>query len=255
MKLKMLLAVALSWAMFNSASGQMASLEIDGPREAKPGTLVRLTAQTAEEETPFWIVLDPIDLDSEQVDSGRRLVFSTGCKPDQSITVILLAQQVKDDRIITRQLRRKIIVSDENRQQPPAPQPPISPEPEPFNESPVYLATLQAWPQIATDAAKSLSPLVANNLEEVAESCLSETFQQRSKIWTELSSQNRRVLQVETMAWEPIAQVLQRKFKALELPDVRSHGFHLKAAAAAVRRAHAAWQAPTETFTTPKVKQ
>lgn len=257
MKLKIILMMITYSMLFGLADGQMESLQIDGPREAKPGTLVRLTAKTTAEETPFWIVLEPNDLDYEQVESGRRLMFSTGCRTGPTITVILLAQQVRDGRIVTRQLRRKILVkggSDTQPLKPPRPHP-VPPDGEPLTGSPLYSVMFQTWPQIKTDMAKSRTRLVAENMEKVAQACLSGEIKTKPEIWKTLASQNRIDLQVETPAWEPIATVLQRKFRELELPDVSSHGFHLRAVAAAFRAAYAASQSGPQDFTYPKVKR
>ena len=68
---------------------QIDSLNIDGPLEARPGQLVQLRAEITESETPFWIVLNPIDLQYEQVENGRRLIFATGCQPSSSVVVML----------------------------------------------------------------------------------------------------------------------------------------------------------------------
>ncbi len=225
----------------STAFAQLESLQIEGPHEVEPGQLVRLSANTVENETPFWIVLEPIDLDYEAVDGGRRLLFSSGRQSSTSITVILLAQQFKEGRIVTRQIRRSISVgkkqADPSRPTPDVPQRPETPGRQPVEQSPIHATVLVAWPKIRTDAAKELSLSVAENIELVAEQSEGDGFGSKAEIWRELSSQNRRTLQIETTAWEPVALALQTSFKQLQLGDVQSHAFHLRAAAAAIREA------------------
>jgi len=215
----------------------IAALEIDGPREAAPGELIRLSANTNGDETPFWIVLDPITLDYE-------LIFSAPCQTDQTITVMLLAQQVRDGKIVTRQLRRSVQVGtplpspdpDPNPADP-DPQLPVQPDNN-FETSALYSSVLQAWPLISTDAGKTLSPSVSENLEQVATMCANEKFSQAHEIWQLLSEHNRIDLQLESMAWEPVGRAIQEQFKQLALTSIKDHAFHLRAAAAAINDAY-----------------
>jgi len=246
------LTVCLLMGVFASSSiGQIqqpkliAALEIEGPREAAPGELIRLSANTNGDETPFWIVLDPITLDYEQVDQGKRLIFSAPCQTNQTITVMLLAQQVRDGQIVTRQLRRSVLVGNPL----PSPAPDPTPHPQPaeppgseLKESALYGAVLQAWPLVSTDAGKTLSPKVAENLEQVAAMCASGKFSQAHEVWQLLSEHNRVDLQLETVAWEPVGQAIQKQFKLLALGSIKDHVFHLRAAAAAIIDAYASEQ-------------
>jgi hypothetical protein len=222
------------------AHAQRAALQIEGPREAGPGTLVRLSANTIEEESPFWIVLEPIDLDYEQVENGSRLLFSTGCKTGQRITVVLLAQQVRDGRIVTRQIRRTVLVKDSETDPDPIDDPPDSrpPKDDPLlPQSPLYAAVMEAWPSIQTDAAKALSESVAANIDSMAAKCEAGKIREKTEIWRELSLRNRRTLGVEASAWNPVANVLQQQFQNLALSTPAAHAVHLKATAAAIRAA------------------
>jgi len=197
-------ALAVLLLLGSTAIAQMESLQIEGPHQVAPGELVRLSANTVDNETPFWIVLEPIYLDYEAVNNGKRLLFSSGCQTGTSITVILLAQQVKDGRIVTRQIRRSITVG--NKQPDPTKPPPADDPPErPVVQSPIHAVVLKAWPKIQTDAAKELSLSVAKNFESVAQQCEDDQLQSVEEIWRELASQNQRTLQIETTAWEPIA--------------------------------------------------
>ncbi|MDB4766370.1 hypothetical protein OAG71_01645 [bacterium] len=218
----------------------IAALSIDGPYEALSGQLVRLEAQTIPGETPFWIVLEPTSMDYEQVDGGQRLIFAAPCDSVSSITVMLLAQQVREGRIVTRQLRRSITLN--NKTDPPPLSPP-SPKPDnpegdfgDLKQSPVYEAVSQAWPNIRTDAAKSLSNRVVENLALTAKSCEEGRLSKLSEIWKTLSIANRKALGVESSAWDPVGIAMQSAFQELGLKDVNSHGFHLRAAAAAIKR-------------------
>jgi len=244
MFLRVLICMSLAGSC---AFAQSDALQIDGPHEVQPGMLVRLSANTTKNETPFWIVLDPIDLDYEQVDGGKRLLFSSGDQ-STSITVILLAQQVVKNRITTRQIRRTIQVSDDLPEDVDAPPPPVTEPPtepptqtptpaEPVLESPVFSEISQAWSNIGTDAAKKLSEAVAVNFDAAAKKCESNQYENIAAIWKELSAKNRQALQIESVAWEPVAVALQQAFQKLKLPDVSSHAFHLRAAAAAIRHA------------------
>jgi len=227
-------------------SKQIDSLEIKGPHEARPGELVRLSANTNANETPFWIVLDPIELDYEQVDQGRRLIFSASCEANQTITVMLLAQQMRDGKIVTRQLRRAVHVGN----LPPSPAPvPIQQPPEPpltpendLKKSPLYDAVLQAWPLISTDAGKTGSPKVAENLVQIADQCANGKITEVSAIWQMLSQQNRIDLQLESVAWEPVGLAIQIQFKQLALNSIKAHAIHLRAASAAIEDAQSASQ-------------
>lgn len=234
------LTIVLALAFCVQANAQREALQIEGPREVGPGTLVRLSANTIEEESPFWIVLEPIDLDYEQVDHGSRLLFSTGCKTGQRITVVLLAQQVRNGRIVTRQIRRTILVKDFRSDPGPIDDPPDSqpPNDDPLlTQSPLYAAVLDAWPSIRTDAGKALSETVAANLDSMAAKCEAGTIRENTEIWRELSARNRKSLGLESSAWNPIANVLQRQFQGLALSTPTAHAIHLKATAAAIRTA------------------
>ncbi len=239
MRTNITLAIMSLLVICSQAIAQIEALQIEGPHEAKPGTLVRLSANTVAEETPFWIVLEPIELDYEQVQDGKRLLFSTGTKPGQRITVVLLAQQVRNGRIVTRQIRRSInIVRDESEPAPVDDSPALPPQDVPtLDKSPLYSSVLKAWPLIRTDAARELSAKVAVNIDAMAAKCESGDFRDTNEVWRELSTRNRETLGIETSAWSPVATVIQRDFQSLKLPTTSAHSFHLRAAAAAIRAA------------------
>ena len=73
-------SIVVGLIFVSTAIAQVGSLQIEGPHEVEPGQLVRLSANTLDNETPFWIVLEPINLDYESVDGGKRLLFSSGCQ-------------------------------------------------------------------------------------------------------------------------------------------------------------------------------
>ena len=241
MRLNLSIASVILLALCSNAIAQIEALQIEGPHETKPGTLVRLTANTIAEETPFWIVLEPIDLDYEQVAGGKRLLFSTGCESGQRITVLLLAQQVRNGRIVTRQIRRTIKVTQDDSTAAPDVKPPANPPAgnPTLTESPLYLPVLTAWPSIRTDAAKALSAAVATNIDAMAAKCDAGIVREVSEIWRELSDRNRETLGIESSAWNPVATVLQREFQSLaeKLTTPSAHSLHLRAAAAAIRAA------------------
>jgi hypothetical protein len=232
----MCVSFAILFTSLNVSMAQTDSLQIDGPREVQPGKLVCLAANTVEDETPFWIVLRPLDLEYEHADGGKKLFFSSGCSVNRSVTILLLAQQVKGNRIVTRQIRRTIEVKADA-----DPSAPESGEPRPVElpvtDSPLYEAVLKAWPLIGTDAAKELSPEVAKNMDAVALLCESGKAKEVSTIWKELSMRNRDTLGLETMAWNPVAEALQTQFKRLALQSPEEHAFHLRATSAALRSA------------------
>lgn len=228
----LLISVAFPYEPAGQAFDQMSSLQIEGPHEIETGELVRLSARTTDQETALWIVLSPDDLDYEVVDQGSRLLFSSGCNAGEQVTVLLLAQQVLDGRIATRQIKRTIHVVSKT---------PANVEPTPdlpsTTDSPIYQSTYEAWSLIRTDAAKALSESVAKNFDNLAAKCETGTFLENSAIWNELAKRNREALGVESSAWNPVATTLQREFQKLGLSAPRQHSFHLKAAAAAIRSA------------------
>ena len=239
------LVLALFLAQVSIAIAQVDTLQIEGPEQVKPGTLVRLTASTTESETPLWIVLSPVDLDYEVADSGRRLLFASGCRAGERVTVLLLAQQVNGERIASRQVRKTIHVISENNDVP-VEDPPADPPKKPdFERSPLYRSVTDAWNLIRTDAGKDLSSKVAANFELIANKCESGKIVEIPAIWKELSVLNRQALGIETSAWSPVAKTLQDQFQKLGLSEVRIHAFHLKAISAAIR--NAADQRNTET--------
>lgn len=230
---KLTISLLVFFAVVQSAAAQLEPLSINGPSVVTAGTLVRLSANTADGESPFWIVLDPIDLDYEQVDRGQRILFAASCSNSKRITVLLLAQHVLEGRIVTRQVRRTIKVLST-----PSPAEPITQPNRPdTKDSPLYASILNVWSQIKTDAAKDKSLEIASNFDELANRCASGEVQKTATIWTELSRENRLALGVETSAWEPLALVVQTRFKQLGLTSPKEHVLHLKAVAAAIRAA------------------
>jgi hypothetical protein len=238
--------MSLAWLFFvfaGTAQSQLQSLQIEGPYSVSIGSMVVLSANSTEQETPFWIVLEPIELEYEQVDEGRRLIFAAGCQQGREITVLLLAQQVKEGRIITRQVRRTIQVTA-GKIADPVPEPETDlPEPKPpeadlILKSPLLNAVQKSWPNITTDAAKDLTPRVADNMDRVALRCQSGDFQQSVEVWRELSRLNRDSLGVEASAWDPVGIVMQQELLKLSLPSASSHAIHLKAAAMGMRKAY-----------------
>ena len=233
----LLMSIGSELAVGQDSAG-IEALQIDGPHEALTGTLVRLSANTVEEETPLWIVLDPIDLDYELTCGGKRLLFSTGCKEGQRITVLLLAQQMRDDRLVTRQIRRVLKVVSEKTTDEPRECPPHVPPDEPsLTDSPLYLPVMKVWHLIRTDDGKALSEEVAANIDAIARKCDAGAVSKNSEIWSQLSKSNRETLGVESAAWNPVAELMQAEFQRLQLQTPAEHSFHLKATAAAIRAA------------------
>ena len=146
-------------------------LNIDGPAEVVGGQLVRLIADIEPAESPFWIVLKPVNLDYEQVDNGQRLIFAVACEPPDDLIVMLLAQRVVNDRIVTRQLFAE---SQSNRSTDlPSPVDPGEPLPvdPPLTDLPIYQAVLAAWNSIPSQSAKAKSNRVADNFANTAKLC------------------------------------------------------------------------------------
>lgn len=230
---------------------QTRSLEISGPFEARSGQLIRLVAEVEPTETPFWLVLSPSDLDFEQVDDGRRLIFTPGCNTRQPIVVMLLAQSMTEGRIVTRQIRRQIQVvnPDGNDGNEPGTQPqPLPPngshppdDPPPadvpsLEKVPMFRLVQDAFSQVNSAAARSKAAEVASGFELIAAECESGRITSVPQIWQTLSARNGAALGAVVHEWEPIGLTMQLEFQRLKLPDVRSHAVHLKAAALALRR-------------------
>ena len=259
--LRTVVLMTLLLFLVGEAQGQLSdlqnTLQIEGPREVADGQLVRLEARLAEDESPFWIVLSPADLDYEQVDDGRRLIFAANRKKSP-ITILLLAQQVREGRIATRQLRRQITIIDASPD--PLPEPiPNRPGKEPakpgFEESPLFSEVLRAAKLVSSDQARGLSEQVAKNFDRLAELCETGGIKELAKIWSTLSELNRKTLGPETARWEPVGIAMQRGFKQLKLTNVKEHGFHLRACAAALRNELNSKRMPVSKASTSGVNQ
>jgi hypothetical protein len=239
MNRKFFLAIAAVLLFSSRACGQINTLEIGGPYEARTGSLVRLVAKTQPNETPFWLVLAPSDLDYEQVNDGRRLIFSAGCSKGQRIVVLLLAQQLIDGKIVTRQLRRtvEVVAASELDPDSPSDRPPdIQPDKD-WGSSPVFEAASRAMRLVSPDSARKLGPRIADNFDFVAQRCRAGgEIKTKTEIWQQLSKLNREALGELSPGWTPFAIETQSAFQALNLADVPSHQFHLRAAALAIRR-------------------
>lgn len=85
------------------------TLSIEGPDEAKSGALIRLTANLEDGESAWWIVTNPPDMDYEVVDGGKKLIFAGSCGKSE-VRIILLAQKIVENRIVTRQLNHTVRV-------------------------------------------------------------------------------------------------------------------------------------------------
>ena len=248
-------ALVLLTIPISFANGQQNSLNIDGPLEIQAGQLVRLNAEIAPEESPFWIVLNPSDLDYEQVDQGRRLIFSVGCQPTREVVVLLLAQQVIDGRIVTRQLRRRMKVEDfrggplpnpidPNPIADPKPTPDPNPTPKP-NPDPspdltklrIYAAVADAWKNILNPTAQAKSPQIADRFDAIAELCDEGRIATPRDVWVTLSSENAKVLGSLIRDWDPVGRAMQTEFRNLNLTTSKQHAIYLRAAAAGLRKA------------------
>ncbi len=229
----------------DSANAQIDSLNIGGPLEIQAGQLVRLNAEIAPEESPFWIVLTPSDLDYEQVDQGRRLIFSVGCQPTSEVVVLLLAQQVIDGRIVTRQLRRRMTVESPDGTLPPDPirpdpQPTPTPNPDPspdLTKLRIYTSVVTAWRNILNPAARAKSAQVADRFDAIARLCEGGKITTPRDVWVTLATENAKVLGSLNRDWEPVGRVMQTEFKNLNLPTAKQHTIYLRAAAAGIRKA------------------
>lgn len=217
-----------SWC--NLAWGQSQSLEINGPSEIASGQLIRLDAQLDPDESPLWIVLSPPDLDYEQVDGGRRLIFAVDDRQVEPITILLLAQQIENDRIVTRQVRRTLTIrSDE------ADEPEPNPEDPDLKKSPLFRLVFEAWDSLESLAARNKTSLIADNFESVAKRCEQGSFSELPQVWKALSKSNQDVLGEQTEDWEPVGLAMQSGFADLRLKTIPEHAFHLRAVASALR--------------------
>ena len=225
---------------------QVNALGIDGPFEVEPGELVRLTASIGESESPFWIVLKPDDLQYEQIENGRGLIFAASCKSRASIVVMLLAQSVKDGRIVTRQLRRKIEIVDSGDAPPDQISPigdlPIDKDPEkepakPNPKYPIFKACYDAVLQMKDVTAISKVEGVAANFQNVGQRCSTSEFADIQTVWTSLVGLNGITIGRSQPQWDPVGVALQKSFKQLAPKTVAEHGPLLMIAAQAMRKA------------------
>lgn len=220
------------------AQSQDGSLKIEGPDIVAPGKLVRLTATTLPEESPFWIVLSPVDLDFEQVDEGRKLIFASGCQARKSIVVLLLAQTVKQGRVVTRQVRREIKIVDPDDSKPdPGDDEPDGNNPgegDPGND-PLFTSVVDGLSRMTDPAARAKRTLVAANFESIAARCQSGQMGDIPAIWLTLSRLNHASIAPHHRSWERLAQMIQTEFKRRGLATVADHTKPLLAVAAALR--------------------
>ena len=190
----------------NRSLGIAVPLNIDGPAEVSAGQLVRLIADIEPAESPFWIVLKPVNLDYEQVDNGQRLIFAVACEPPDDLIVMLLAQRVVNDRIVTRQLIRRIPVkSGTDLPSPVDPGEPLPVDP-PLTDLPMYQAVLAAWKSIPSQSAKAKSNRVADNFANTAKLCAIGELTAIPDIWGTLAVSNARTLGPHLRDWEVVGQ-------------------------------------------------
>ncbi len=235
------LALGLLFAALVSGQTQMDSLNIAGPFEVSPGQLVRLSAKLESDESPLWIVLRPNDLDYELADNGRKLIFAVHAQTSDPIVILLLAQQVKEGRIVTRQLRRQIAVVKEASPgkpivtDPPKKEPIENPVKEPVGEDdPIFRAVIAAMEKVTDPVARSKASLVAANFQQVANDCKSGKFGDVTAIWLTLSKLNHNTLGEKTREWSPLGSALQTEFKRLNITQIAEHARPLSVAAAAI---------------------
>lgn len=233
-RIKLFAVAVILFGVPGSSFAQISSLQIDGPHEVSTGQLVRLRSQLGPAESPFWIVLQPTDLDYEQVNGGSQLIFAANCSQQKPITILLLAQSVVKGRIVTRQLRRTITVKgkvspiDGGKQ--PVPKPNLD-----FVKSPLFATVQTAWQKIGAEAARRKTNAVATNFETIAAACRSGSIESVPMIWQQLSPMNRSTLGEQAVQWEPVGIAIQQSFQKLELSNVSEHSFHFQAIAAALR--------------------
>lgn len=236
-----LLFIASCLSNCGFAHSQVDSLNISGPEQAKPGQLIRLVAEIDPVETPFWIVLQPTNLDYEQVDNGRRLIFAVGCETQDSsqgnqVVVMLLAQQVKDGKIVTRQLRRRITIESR------APDPinpvvdPDAPDTTQPLDGALFRTTLKALESVSDPVAYGKRSQVAENFLLVANRCKSGDFDDLPAIWLTLSQLNGATLRGHTNQWSKFATKLQLEFKRLKLTTPASHAKPLQTVGEALKK-------------------
>jgi hypothetical protein len=166
------------------------------------------------------------------------LIFAVNAKTNDPIVILLLAQQVKEGRIVTRQLRRQIsVVGGTNPNNPIVVDPPIKKPPakQPIESDPIFLAVTNAMSKI-DPAAKSNAALVAANFQKVSDDCESGKFGDVAAIWLTLSKLNRQSLGDQTRNWSPLGSALQAEFKRLNITKIADHARPLKVAAAAIVR-------------------
>lgn len=110
MDLKQFFAAAvLGLSLFVSSTLGQGVQKIEGPTTAEPGSLVRLSAPIEDDESAFWLVLSPIDLDYEMTNGGRKMIFAAGCS-SREIVVMCLAQSIEDGRIVNRPYRHVMTI-------------------------------------------------------------------------------------------------------------------------------------------------
>lgn len=217
----MLRSIAILFLLCSTAMSQTDSLGIDGPFDANPGQLVRLTADIEPAESPFWIVLSPMDLDYEQVEDGKRLLFSTGCRANQEIVVLLLAQRIDEGgRIVTRQLKQVVKVgSGQN-------DPVIDPAPEP-DPNPDLMPESEFSKRIIEEVNKIRPPpqvlaQVSKNFFDIAQ--VASTYDSAKSLSIELSKRNTQAIgQADLSKWKPFGIVIQEEFQKRQLQTVAEY--------------------------------
>lgn len=190
------------------------SLDIVGPSLAEPGSLVRLEAELDQDESPFWLVMQPIDLDYEQVDAGDRIIFATGCEKTQvDIVVILLAQKVIDGRIITRQMRHTVKIG--NQPDPVEPPDPIEPPENPFNPDDLSSKIDKAIGEMPAEFAADRIKL-ADNVSVIIEEWNADEFKRDSfrdslvAMSVSYNTLNQNTVTPESYkAWGPVWKIVQ----------------------------------------------
>ncbi len=208
------------------------TLAIDGPTRTQPGRLLTLKAKIEANETPFWIVLQPVDLEYRQVNEGRELICVAGCRDQKEIVVLLLAQQVIEGRITTRQIKRSIqigqtdIPADDGAGTQPAP---------PFRDDGFDRSVTTAVDQLPV-AAKRKSLQVAENFLQMAKLCKSGQIKQTGAITAGLQRMNRLTLGADLDSWQPFARAVQQEFKRLQLKQPAAHVPYLERISSLLRR-------------------
>ena len=214
---------------------QAQTINIGGPLKVRPGQLVRLIAEIEPEESPFWLVLSPSNLDFEQIENGKRLIFAAPLEEQNSIVVMLLAQQVKDGKILTKQLIRRIDYDLDGSPVPPnRPLPNPQPVDQTLRKLEMYRVVGEAWQLMQSTGARGKGAEIAVGFRTTAKRCEAGDYSRPDQIWEDLSVQNNAILGNLSPLWEGVGSAIQHEFKRLQLPEIKSHSMYLHAIALAL---------------------